>query len=203
MSSTKSERSGLVGGGMAGGAPGVAAALTPALAPIQVAELDGFLRAVIAHQRLAMEANRAHRAALSAADLLAISKAVVRQEQVARGLIELDQRRDRMLLALGMLAKPRGGVAAATVRLRELVERAPERYRPGLHALLEEANTLTKSNTGALAALRGASRSLAAHMDGLMAHITRAMSETTVYAARAAGGASAGQVSGFSVNISC
>lgn len=198
MSSTTNQRSGLVGGNGVGGDPGFA----PVLTPPQVAELDGFLRAVIAHQRLALEANRAHRAALSAADLLAISKAVVRQEQVARGLIELDQRRDRMLLALGMLAKPRGGVAAATVRLRELVQRAPERYRPGLSALLDEANALAKSNTGALAALRSASRSLAAHMDGLMAHITRAMSETTVYAARAAGAASAGQVSGFSVNIS-
>ncbi len=158
---------------------------TTELTLAQAQDIEVFLNHVLTVQRTATQVSAAHRKAIANADLLAVSKAVAAQEIIARELLGLEERRDRLLVSLGVPLRARAGVGAGgqPIGLRAYVARCPESRRSRLEQLLDETAKLVRANATLIKGIEGASRALVTHITSLMSHIKRALTQTGVYSA--------------------
>lgn len=150
----------------------------------QAQDIEVFLNQVLTVQRTAAQVGVAHRKAIAHADLLAVSKAVAAQEIVARELLGLEERRDRLLVSLGVPLRLRAGIGVGDqpIGLRAYVARCPDSRRSRLEQLLDETSKLVRANASVIKGIDGASRALVIHISSLMSHIKRALTQTGVYA---------------------
>lgn len=166
--------------------PTPAATVAPQPAELTLAQaqdIEVFLNHVLTVQRTATQVSAAHRKAIAHADLLAVSKAVAAQEIIARELLGLEERRDRLLVSLGVPLRARAGVGVGgqPIGLRAYVARCPQSKRSRLEQLLDETAKLVRANASLVKGIEGASRALVTHITSLMSHIKRALTQTGVY----------------------
>ena len=166
--------------------PTHASPAAPQLAELSLAQaqdIEVFLNHVLTVQRTATQVSAAHRKAIAHADLLAVSKAVAAQEIIARELLGLEERRDRLLVSLGVPLRSRAGmgVGGQAIGLRAYVARCPDSKRSRIENLLDETSKLVRANASLIKGIDGASRALVTHISSLMSHIKRALTQTGVY----------------------
>lgn len=147
------------------------------------AELGRRLRALLedmlmAHQRLLIE-TQAHREAIRRADGVAIELSTGRQADMLQRLGELDGRR-RELTALNPIA----GKAAQSVTITDLIGIAPHAQREELLKLAGELRGVMQSVNQEQRTIAAATKSLLAHMEGLMRQVGRTLSHAQTYGRR-------------------
>jgi len=150
-------------------------------------ELEMLLERYIGlHERI-LELTREHRAALSSADGRAIASCLTRQHEIWAEVRELDRERGR----LAMRMQPGPSAPGTQPTLSDLAKRLPDPSRRRALALAAHLKDLLTSIQRQSGVVQSATRTLLAHMDGVMQQVVRTVNRARVYTTRgtlAAGG---------------
>lgn len=142
------------------------------------AELDALLTASMEeHQRL-LELAARHREALRRADGPSAQACAVEQEDCLRRLSDLDGRRRALVASSGR------GPARGPSTISELAESLAEPERTRLREKATAARELMARIRREYQTIQIATRSLLAHMEGLMRQVGRQLSQTGTYGRR-------------------
>ncbi|MCB9844892.1 MAG: flagellar export chaperone FlgN [Phycisphaeraceae bacterium] len=153
--------------------------------PDHAAMLSAHLDALISAHSQWLELTREHRAAIAQADPRRLELCTARQRELTTRIAEIETQRQSTVRAI-VQASPEGRArsSGAPPRIQELLPLLPLTIR---EEIAEKANRLTDAMVRIRAeqqSLRLAASSLAAHVEGLVRHVTRRLSGHVTYAPR-------------------
>lgn len=158
----------------------------------EIAELEQLLQGLLKENEALLALAAVHRAAIARADPGALGECVQRQNEVVTRVTELELR--RMALVGRLADRMRSLAPAGSDRVSEgvpdrptitwLARTLPEPVRARLVALADRLRDLLARLQREHAALREASATLAAHMDGLMRQLAGKLSHAGTYGRR-------------------
>jgi len=152
------------------------APISPAAAAELARRLESLIDALtVVHQRMLIE-TQTHREAIRKADGNAVEQAAARQAELLSRLGDLEGKR-RELVAM----HPIPGRAPMSVTLSDLIALASLEKREALHAAAGELRQLMRTVQQEHQTLAAATKSLLAHMEGLMRQVGRTLSHAQTY----------------------
>jgi len=157
------------------GSPGTAPIADEALA----AELASVLEELLNAQGALLELTRRHRSAISRADARAIASCVTDHAAVLASMSTLEARRRSVVARLSAGTRP-----VKTPTLSELAERVAEPWRARAVDLAARLKDAVRTVQEEQRALKLATESLLAHMDGIVRRVAKALSHAGTYSAR-------------------
>lgn len=166
-------------------APGPAAKPVGALSNVaelttrDAERLEQLLALLVEHHRAMLVHTAEHKAALGKADPAAIARCVAQQHADAERFAALEGVRAE-LFRTPAFAAGRGG--AAPVTISAVLQRFAQAPRERLNALVATLRSLAHELEAQRRALRTATETLLGHMQGLISHVSRALSPTGTYA---------------------
>ncbi len=193
MSTLADQRSSFSRPGPRPGAPAQGGAAPPSILSVAT-QLEALLLGMIGEHEALLQITADHRQALAAADRAAIDASVNEQREAAARLSRLDGQRNAIMRSATAALRgviPPGVQPTATV----IAGACPEPLRSRLIALTARARDVAMEVSARQSAVRSAAETLMAHMQGLIAQVSRAMSPTGTYAHPAAAGMGSAQVS--------
>ncbi|MCC6677061.1 MAG: flagellar export chaperone FlgN [Phycisphaerales bacterium] len=153
----------------------------PAGEPAQLAaELDALLTASLEENKGLLELAARHRAALRRADGAAAHACAEEQDGCLRRLADLDRRRLELIAAFG---RARAGQKPPST-ISDLAESVAEPERTRLREKATAVRELMARIRGEYQTIQIATRSLLAHMEGLMRQVGRQLSQSGTYGRR-------------------
>jgi hypothetical protein len=161
--------------------------------------LEVVLRHLLAeHERLLALAGE-HKAAIAAADGRALGLCIGRQNEIVQRIAGLERERQTIVAAIVRPGSSKPGMAGHDATLTKVTAAAPEPVRSRLAgagvALRDILNRLHKEHQ----AVKAASETLSAHMEGLMRQVCQRLSHAGTYARGGSVGASVQVVSAMDV----
>lgn len=126
------------------------------------------------HERMVLIA-KAHRAAISRADLPAISAIVNQHNDLAQVVAQIERRRATIVAAL------LGTKNAGDVRMSQVIAASPQASRERLSAITASLRDVLTRLHAEQQAIRAAAQTLATHMEGVMRQVYRAVSHAGTY----------------------
>ena len=117
-----------------------------------------------------------HRSALSCADGRGAEACALAEAQTLAAIAELEQRRRELVAASCTRFPSLGNKMAQTITLSDLAGAVDESQRPRLLSRAKEVRALIGAVLEQLRMMKGATRSLLAHMDGLMRQVGKQLS---------------------------
>lgn len=152
----------------------------PLLNPAAAAELARRISALlddmtVTHQRLLIE-TQTHREAIRKADGHSVEASASRQAALLTRVGELEGKR-RELVGL----HPIPGRAAQSVTLSDLIALTPAEHRQRLQRTADDLRALMRAVHAEQQTVAAATRSLLAHMEGLMRQVGRTLSHAQTY----------------------
>lgn len=149
------------------------------LAPAQALELEALLEALVSQHEKLLELAGAHLEAVRRADHNALRLRLEEQQDTLQRIADLEQRRAVLVNTLTQNLPARAGRGPVT--LSELAGAAPEPQRSTLLARARTLRELIHKVKQEQGTLRWASRSLAAHMEGVMRQVAKRLSHAGTY----------------------
>lgn len=145
-------------------------------------ELDALLTVSLEENQRLLDLAGRHRAALRRADGPAAQACAEEQDGCLRRLADLDRRRLDLIAAFGRGRTEAGGKAASTIS--ELTETVAEPERTRLREKASAVREMMARIRGEYQTIQIATRSLLAHMEGLMRQVGRQLSQAGTYGRR-------------------
>lgn len=147
-------------------------------------ELESLLCALIAEHETWRGLVDVQRDAIRRADGRDLRTCAEQQSEVLQSIVELEDRRRRLVGRAGGGAERSAGDPAGPITLTRIAEALPEPSRSKLVDLAARLKTLLADIHEQNQKLRAATGSLAAHMDGLMRQVSRRLSHAGLYGRR-------------------
>lgn len=147
----------------------------PGVNPTDINELERVLVELRdVHERMVLIA-KAHRAAISRADLPAISAIVNQHNDLAQVVVQIERRRAAIVASL------LGTKSPGEARMSQVIAASPQGSRERLGAITASLRDVLTRLHAEQQAIRAASQTLATHMEGVMRQVYRAVSHAGTY----------------------